>query len=951
MVLKPLTLKLIMFYKNLPVTNFYKTTLILLFAVSLVNGNLFAQDVIFSTKGDSIKCKVQEVGEDSVTFSRWPVSRPIKNQFLSKKEINKIRYENGYLEIYSGESSASDLKKSISKIALPYDIIYTTNGDMLKVKVIDVDKTGVNYSNISSSTIDKIDIKKVIGIRYGNGYEEAYNAAPEVKQKLVESKIADVNAGNKVTVASSDIIKLKDGKEIRAKIIEVDDNSIAYKVSNSSDTSTLSLNFYDILKISYANGYEETYASYTRPNTPANDLSKNGKLTPEKTITPENKVADVPQNKSNEPMDDAAPIKGDFKAYQLSDLDKFTHYSSVKSAEADPDKVEFLDLQSQNLKLYPEEIKNLKNLIAINLSYNNLKDFPSEIFDFPKLQYVWLDNIGLKNLKFDKEEIEKIKKSNIVFMSLNNNKLTKIHSSIFDLNYLIELRLNNNQINSIAVDKGFDPKKSNLRIIDFQKNKFEAIPVELSDFPSIAGLNLAENNIKLIQNVPKGYKRLKAVKLNSNPLKTIDKSFYNISMLEELNLNQTFIATLPDSISKLSKLKILILPGTFSSFPNDFGQLKYLTELHINNNINSTQNRTLDISKSVFNCQKLRVLDISGANISPLSGDIGKLKRLESLYLVNCNLSSVPDALFSLPNLAVLDLDDNRITQLPANISESQASLATLNLQNSPLDVNSVLLLRRSLPSSEIRYFDVDMGLNFASRPFPSNMLGGVKKAFAACDQNDPVAYYKLGLFFATNRDYGLAIKAYRAVAENQNLSGTGQALVCQFAIADIYDDVDNVKSYQSPYKRKKYTDYDDYLNTANNNRAFQLYLKISDAQSKDDIAAQEVKKASARASIICNEIADNLVKIYDFNQSEIERLIQGSGNMQGVSAAGEKLVNDSQVQNSQAGAVIGGLMNLFGKVSSAVKDDKADRLKETNQRLKSDIEGLRNKAALLVAK
>jgi tetratricopeptide (TPR) repeat protein len=306
--------------------------------------------------------------------------------------------------------------------------------------------------------------------------------------------------------------------------------------------------------------------------------------------------------------------------------------------------------------------------------------------------------------------------------------------------------------------------------------------------------------------------------------------------------------------------------------------------------------------------------------------------------------------LFTLPGLKVLDLSGNRITQVSSSIGEL-ASLEMLNLQNSPLDGGSLLGLRRTLPQAQINYFDTNFGLNFASKPLPPNLRPQFKRLFLACDRNDPNAYYELGQFFEKNGDYGLAEKAFRAVADNRDLEGTGKSVTCLLRMAEIYDDIKGEKSYLSPYKRKVYADYSDYSSTSTNNRAYNIYIQISGIQTRDNVARLAQKKANARINVICNDMADNLQRIFEANNSEIERLIGSSGDMQNLSAAGDKIMNDSQVQGSQGAALFGAAVSIFGKVSSSVKDDKAARLKRDNLSLKEEIADLRSKASHYMSK
>ncbi|MGI4863786.1 MAG: leucine-rich repeat domain-containing protein [Janthinobacterium lividum] len=929
---------------------------------------LKAQDIIYKVKGDSIVSAVEEVTDDNVLYFKVPTSKTDVRKSISTKEVRKIKYANGYVELFES-TAATATSAAVAPAAVAYDIMYTVSGSQLKGQVLEVDDTSVTYRLLGSASVDKIATDRLIGIRYSNGFEEAYNAPAAVKQQLASQ--AQSTAAPAGPAPGLDVIKLDNGKEIRAHIDEVDEVNIYYTEAGAPGAKRETLALDKVIKVQYANGYEETYAVIKTFKTKDKEEGEDKtppKATAAKTAPPKKapvkkepgenplKVAKQslfktrePNKKTPAPEKVVAPLAAQTLAVlDLADVLKKEIYASLPAALAEPTKVEYLDLRGTGLKALPAEVSGFKNLVAINLSKNNLRKFPMELLNLPNLQYVWLDETGLQSLAFEGEQLEKLKQSHIVFLSAKSNRLTKVSSSVFTLANLQELKLSGNQISGIAFDKKSDLSQSYLQSIDFQNNKFSSLPTELKDLPSLTHLNFGGNNIKALDKETAGFTALKSLKLNSNPLKKINPQFYKMTAIEEVDLNQTQLTSLPDSISKLTKLKILVLPGTFANFPADFGQLKLLTELRLNNS--TPYSKINKFPEVLLSCQRLRTLDLSGAAIQTLPADIAKLRRLENLYLSNCGLTSLPEELFTLPRLKVLDLSNNKITQISASVAEL-GSLENLNLKDSPVNGASLMSLRRALPSAQIEYYDSDFGLNFTSAPLPARLLPGFRRLSAACDKGDPAAYYELGAFFASSNDYGLAVKAYRVITDNPQLEGTGKSVACLLSIAEIYDDVHNVKPYTSPYKNKRYTDYDDYLNTSANNKAYLSYLAISRISVRDAVAQQAQKKACARASLICNEIAQNLERIFERNNQEIERLIKSSGDMQSLSAGGDKIFNDAAVNNDGTSAAIGGMLSILGSVASSAKEDKSAKYKSQNERLKADISHLRAQATELAAR
>lgn len=912
---------------------------------------IYAQDSVYCLDGTILKCKIQKVSASFISYNDFGAATNQK-KFLLKEKIAKISFENGTEEIYK-VTKTLETTQSEQVSAVNYDIIATTDGDKLKVYVKEVDEISITYQRADNQGVDKIDIKKVLGIKYNNGYEEFYAVPQKLKEDIIAQKQNDTTNVSTNSVLSRDIVKLRNGTELRGKVVEISETNLQFLSSDSSEGVISAVTLSEILKITYSNGYEEIFteevktahqdlALVSNPEVKkevANEIEASKSIADKKTVIIDTKPQQV--EKIPEPN-----IK-DFNEIPAEELQTLERFSVLADAVKDPLKVRYLDFLSTSpkFKLWPSELSDMKNVVFLNMGGNQIKEFPLEVFNLPELQYLYLDEQEIGNFKI--KDMTALKKSNITCISLKKNKLSKIPSSLLELPRLKELQASNNKIADISIEGTFDAKNSKLRVIDLQKNKFTAIPPELNSAPYISEINLAENDINIIDPTFTGYSNVKILKLNDNPIKSIDKSFYKMSSLENINLNKTLITSLPDSISKLTKLRSLVLPGSFHKFPTDFGALKLLTELHINNNslVTDRNGKVSDFNGFplvILGCDRLKILDITGVKLNSIPSEISQLKKLENLYLSDCNISECPAELFSLPLLKVLDLSKNQIKSISKSVNAQWAPLETLNLKNSPLDISSILLLKRYLPQAQIEYFDSDFGLNFTSTALPSNLTSAFEKLFVATDTNDPDAYYQLGNFFKDNNDFGLALKAFRTVSDNPNFAGTGKSVECMLAIAEIYDDIDNKKPYSSPYKRKRYFNYNDYTNTVANDKSYTMYVAISNIAPKDEYALQAKKKACARASIITTEIADNLSKIYDINKSEIERIMASSG---------DKLMGYGMASGDSSLSLIGGLGSVFSETPVAAKDDKQENLKKENKKIKAEISRLKDKAAELLTR
>lgn len=68
-----------------------------------------------------------------------------------------------------------------------------------------------------------------------------------------------------LTASAQDVIKMKDGKEIQAKISEITQDEIKYKNFDYQDGPTFTINKSDVSTITYANGMTEEVKATAKP--------------------------------------------------------------------------------------------------------------------------------------------------------------------------------------------------------------------------------------------------------------------------------------------------------------------------------------------------------------------------------------------------------------------------------------------------------------------------------------------------------------------------------------------------------------------------------------------------------------------------------------------------------------------------------------------------------------
>ncbi|MFH1004594.1 MAG: hypothetical protein V1781_03740 [Bacteroidota bacterium] len=177
---------------------------LLLFVCTIV----FSQDTIIKKNSDVIKCKITEIGIEEVKFKTFgsPDSPVI---ILQKSEIKTVKV---------GGQTIIDVKEDTENAN--EDVITKKNGDVLKVKVIEIGTNEVKFKLYNDLYGPTISIEK-----------------SEIKtMKVGEQTVIDVKTGLK-----EDVIVKKDGSSLKVKVSELETDNVKFKLYNNPDGPTMSL--------------------------------------------------------------------------------------------------------------------------------------------------------------------------------------------------------------------------------------------------------------------------------------------------------------------------------------------------------------------------------------------------------------------------------------------------------------------------------------------------------------------------------------------------------------------------------------------------------------------------------------------------------------------------------------------------------------------------------------
>ncbi|XP_031286460.1 receptor-like protein Cf-9 [Pistacia vera] len=375
--------------------------------------------------------------------------------------------------------------------------------------------------------------------------------------------------------------------------------------------------------------------------------------------------------------------------------------------------------QLQNLGIFIQRLSNVSPdavdiFTCINLNHTiktDTTDFsnfgakmlqlqPSEIFFISSK----ISPTSTESNKIKASAYDGLDKSSVALGSLVNLSSTLISlvisftrlqgdfpENIFRLPFLQKLSLTGNVFLT-----GTLPKynwSSSLRFLDLSHTNFSRkLPDTTGNLIYLNVLNLSYSSFsgKLPDKIGNlGY--LNMVDLSFNKFKgSIPTSFWNCTKITSLDLSSTnFTGPITASLSKLSLLRNLYLgSNSFSGqIPDVFGNLSKLTDLDLSSNNFSDNLLDGRVPSWLFTLPFLERLELINNKFTGPIEEFHRTGSVEVVSLMNNQIQcSIPNSMFELSSLTVLDLSSNNLMSGIANFvpfgKNSMMNLLVLDLQS-----------------------------------------------------------------------------------------------------------------------------------------------------------------------------------------------------------------------------------------------------------------------------
>ncbi|KAM8894097.1 PH domain leucine-rich repeat-containing protein phosphatase 2 isoform 2-T2 [Spinachia spinachia] len=304
-----------------------------------------------------------------------------------------------------------------------------------------------------------------------------------------------------------------------------------------------------------------------------------------------------------------------------------------------------LNLSHNRLGVFPECVCEILTLTELNLSCNSLETVPLQIGNLQSLQILSLDGNHLSSLP---EDLGGLFQLNSLGLSFNN--FSHIPAVLERLSAVDKLAMAGNRVESLhlcTLDR-----MGHLKNIDLRLNRLHCVNSEsLEAVSQVTQLDLRDNCLDSLD--LSSVCNLETLHCQRNQLGTITLSGFTLRMLHA-------------SSNRLTTVNIYPVPN----------QLTYL---------DLSQNLLEYLPDWVCDSRKIEMLDVTRNLLSELPSRLLNSLSLRKLLAGNNCLQRVPDLLDHIP-LEALDLQHNKLAQLPESLFYKALNLKYLNVSANALD-------------------------------------------------------------------------------------------------------------------------------------------------------------------------------------------------------------------------------------------------------------------------
>lgn len=352
--------------------------------------------------------------------------------------------------------------------------------------------------------------------------------------------------------------------------------------------------------------------------------------------------------------------------------------------------VKTINLNNQQaLKEIPSVLGECKLLENLNISHTGITEIPDFLFALPNLRNLSCCCSGIHSFPMGIFNTRKLERLHI---RINKNWTPpediplKQKENLLNLKYLaVDLYTSTTMPSNLGILENLEQL---LLAAKYTEGGVPALPYSLENHPSLKEVSIVDPFHKHRKNLNLEYtvkilstcKKLEALTLSGF---AVGKGHQALSMLTNLKkLDMGHLLTegnIFNSVRDLRKLEKLGIWGSefkINEIPDIFTNMEELREFSFAGNMITT------LPTSIYSLVKLKNLAIGSTGITMLDEKIGELQNLENIHVYDSLLNNLPDAVFTMPRLKVLNIEENVFSVNEINNIKEKLNTLKQNGQN-----------------------------------------------------------------------------------------------------------------------------------------------------------------------------------------------------------------------------------------------------------------------------
>jgi internalin A len=392
-----------------------------------------------------------------------------------------------------------------------------------------------------------------------------------------------------------------------------------------------------------------------------------------------------------------------------------------------------LNLSGCRLFDVPEWLSHCTNLTDLGLSDNHVSELPGHLAALTELTTLEVGGNQLTELP------DWLGHADLTELDVSGNRLTEVPGWLRGCTELDRLNLGGNRLTGLPDWLG---ELTRLGSATLSGCGLAAVPGWLADLPALTKLDLSDNQLTELPDWLTERPDLSTLCLGRNALSTVPAALSRLTGLRNLILSSNGLTALPEALGELTELQLLWIDhNPFTGVPDWIGGLRGLANLNISGcglggalptwlpelreltQLGIMANELTELPRELISLTGLEYLGLDHNQLSELPGWLTELPALRWLLaghnrlrklpaglelewlrlsgneltglpaglsgltwleLNGCGLTEIPDCVFEMTQLSLLEIDDNEISRWPVRLGELTV-LTHLSLSGNPM--------------------------------------------------------------------------------------------------------------------------------------------------------------------------------------------------------------------------------------------------------------------------